>query len=186
MIFEKHLELAGSHAFLSASSNAWTNYDDDKIATSYRNRQLTQRGTDLHNFASQAIKLGVKLPNTKKTINAFVNDCIGYRMESEQILFHSYNAFGTVDAISFKKNVLRIFDLKTGVNPTSMRQLEVYTAYFCLQYGYPPHEIQIELRIYQNDEVKLYVPSAEDIHSLMERIVTADAIIEQLKEEARQ
>lgn len=184
MRFNDHSKLAGSHAFLSASSYAWTNYTDEKLEDRYRNRLAAMKGTELHNFAAEAIRLGIKLPRSPKTLNMYVNDAIGFRMDPEVVLHYSDNAFGTADAISFRKNLLRISDLKTGVGPTSMRQLEVYVAFFCLEYHIKPAEIEAELRIYQNDEIFEHTPDLEDIMQLMAKIVAFDNKIEQMKMEA--
>jgi hypothetical protein len=107
-------------------------------------------------------------------------------MKPEQILFYSVNCFGTADAISFRNKHLRIHDLKTGVTATSMKQLEVYAALFCLEYNYKPYEIDIELRIYQNDNVEEYIPEVDDIVHIMDKIITFDKQIEILKAEAMQ
>ena len=104
-------------------------------------------------------------------------------MTPEQPLYYSENCFGTADAISFRRNQLRIHDLKTGSTPTSMHQLEVYTALFCLEYGKKPSSIKTELRIYQSDEVLVHEPSAEDILQIMDKIVKFDQIIERVKSE---
>jgi hypothetical protein len=184
MIFNRHSSFEGKHAFLSASKYHWINYSNDKLDNSYRTALLAAKGTELHEFASQAIKLGIKLPRTQKTLNMYVNDAIGHRMKPEQMLFYSVNCFGTADAISFRNKVLRIHDLKTGTTPTSMKQLEVYAAMFCLEYNYKPYEIEIELRIYQNDEVMEHIPEDDDIVHIMDKIVTFDKQIEILKAEA--
>jgi hypothetical protein len=99
-------------------------------------------------------------------------------MTTEQLLYYSSNCFGTADAISFRQNTLRIHDLKTGESPTSMRQLEVYTALFCLEYEVDPKDIKIELRIYQLDEVLVHEPLLEDIYRIMEKIVLFDKQID--------
>jgi hypothetical protein len=184
MTFNNHSEFAGKHAFLSASKYHWINYSLEKLDNTYRTALAAAKGTELHEFAFQAIKLGIKLPRSQKTLNMYVNDAIGFRMTPEQILFYSGNCFGTADAISFRNNFLRIHDLKTGVTPTSMKQLEVYTAMFCLEYGYKPYELDIELRIYQNDEVVEHVPEVDDIAHIMDKIITFDKQIEILKAEA--
>ena len=88
MNFNKHSNLIGQHAFLGASKYHWINYSSDKIATSYSNFLAAQRGTELHEFAAQCIRLGQKLPKSKKTLNMYVNDGIGYRMEPEQVLYY--------------------------------------------------------------------------------------------------
>jgi hypothetical protein len=62
-----------------------------------------------------------------------------------------------------------------------MKQLEVYAALFCLEYGYSPFDIEIELRIYQGEEVTRHEPFAEDVATIMEKIVYFDLQIEEMK-----
>ena len=183
MNFNEHSRLAGQHAFLSASRYHWVNYDEDKLINTYSNFLATQMGTRLHDYAAESISLGIKLPHSRKTLNMYVNDAIGYRMKPEQMLYYSDNCFGTADAISFKKNLLRIHDLKTGVSPTSIKQLEVYAALFCLEYKLNPNDIRIELRIYQLDKVLVHEPPKEDVMHIMDKIISFDRRIEILKSE---
>lgn len=181
MIFNNHDDLKGLHAFLGASKYHWINYDNQKLIDTYSNWRAAERGTELHDFAAQAIRLGQKLQG-KKTISAYVNDAIGFKMTPEQPLFYSENCFGTADAISFKNNFLRIHDLKTGVTPASMNQLFIYAALFCLEYKYKPADIQAELRIYQNDEIIVCEPTIDDIVPIMDKIITFDKLIQEMKE----
>lgn len=181
MKFNNHSSLQGQHAFLSASKYHWINYSDEKIDEAYDKHLATKRGTDLHELAYNAIRLNVKLANTKTALNRYVNDAIGFRMQPEQVLYYSENAFGTADAISFRKNLLRIHDLKTGVSPVYMKQLEIYVAYFCLEYDISPKTIDIELRIYQLDETIIHKPDPEWILELMEKTVRFDKRIQQKK-----
>lgn len=183
MKFNNHKNLEGCHAFLGASKYHWINYDPDKVAASYRSYLATLKGTELHDFAARCIKLGQKLPKSKKTLNMYVNDAIGYRMTPEQVLYYSENCFGTADSISFKDNLLRIHDLKTGVTPAHMEQLEIYAALFCLEYKIKPADIDIELRIYQSDDILVFNPTVEDIVPIMDKIITSDKIISEIKEE---
>lgn len=183
MNFNSHSALAGRHAFLSASNYHWINYDAEKLATVFRNAQAAKRGTELHEFAHNAIRLGVKLPRTSRTLNMYVNDAIGFRMTTEQTLYYSDNCYGCTDAISFKKSFLRIHDLKTGLIPGSIHQLEIYVALYCLEYGVKPGEIEIELRIYQNDEIVVNVPEVDTIAHIMSKIIVFDQHIESLKAE---
>ena len=183
MNFEKHSNLEGQHAFLGASKYHWINYDEEKVATAYRNHIATQRGTQLHAFAAQCIQLRQKLPKTRQTLNRYVNDAIGYKMTPEQILYYSENCFGTADAISFKQNLLRIHDLKTGEIPAHMEQLMIYAALFCLEYRIKPASIQFELRIYQRNEIIVDEPTVADILPIMDKIVTFDRVLKQIKEE---
>lgn len=183
MNFNKHYSLEGKHAFLGASKYHWVNYDNDKLAESFLRQQATLKGTVLHDFAAQCITLGQKLPKSQKTLNMYVNDAIGFKMQPEQVLYYSDNCFGTADAIIFRNNLLRIHDLKTGVTPAHMEQLEIYAALFCLEYNKKPGEIEMELRIYQSNEIVVHHPTADDILPIMDKIVTFDKIIEKLKME---
>ena len=181
MNFNNHFNLKDKHAFLSPSKYHWINYDDDKLDNTYFRAMAVDRGVRLHALADECIRLGVKLPRSRKTLNMYVNDAIGFKMETEQILYYSDNAFGTTDSIVFRNNILRIHDLKTGVTPSSMKQLEVYAALFCLEYSVSPNNIQIELRIYQNDEVLIHEPRPEDIMYIMDKIILFDKRIEKIK-----
>lgn len=183
MNFHNHSNLQGQHAFLGASKYHWINYDDEKLINAYKKHQATIQGTLYHELARNLISMGVRLPKSKKTLNMYVNDAIGYKMIPEQVLYFSENCFGTADSISFKNNLLRIHDLKTGEIPAHMEQLEVYAAIFCLEYGFKPSEIDMELRIYQNDQILYSEPTVEDIAPIMDKIITFDKYIDQLKEE---
>ena len=183
MNFNNHSKLEGLHAFLGASKYHWINYSEEKVADTYLKFLAVQKGTTLHAFAAQCIELEQKLPQSRKTLNMYVNDAIGYKMTPEQVLYYSDNCFGTADAISFRKGLLRIHDLKTGTIPAHMEQLMIYAALFCLEYDVKPSEIKMELRIYQNDEVLIHNPTAEDIVPIMDKIITFDKVIRNIKEQ---
>lgn len=185
MDFNKHSNLRNQHAFLSASKYHWLNYDDAKLADVYYNFLAAQRGVELHDFAARCIELGQKLPRSRKTLNMYVNDAIGYRMTPEQILYYSDNCFGTTDAISFRDNFLRIHDLKTGVTQAHMEQLEIYAGLFCLEYRVKPSDIGMELRIYQSDEVVVHNPEAVEIDGIIDKIISFDKIINSIKREEK-
>jgi hypothetical protein len=171
------------HAFLGASKYHWINYDEEKVVESYSKFVATQRGVELHDFARHCISLKQKLAASKKSLNMYVNDAIGFRMSPEQPLFYSENSFGTADAISFHNDFLRIHDLKTGVMAVSMHQLEIYAALFCLEYKKDPRVIQIELRIYQNNEILCHIPDPDVILIIMEKIVRFDKKLAKIKSE---
>lgn len=183
MNFNKHLNLEGQHAFLGASKYHWINYDEDKLVESYTRAQAARKGTMYHDFAHQCITLGQKLPKSRKTLNMYVNDAIGFKMTSEQTLYYSDNCFGTADAVSFRRKLLRIHDYKSGVTPARMEQLEVYASLFCLEYRIKPSDIDIELRIYQLDEIVIHTPTIEELAPIMDKIVTFDKLINKIKSE---
>ena len=181
MIFNKHYNLEGAHAFLGASTYHWLNYDVDKLKVTYINHLSKMKGTELHDFAAQAIRLKQKLRKTKQTLNMYVNDAIGFKMQPEVVLYYSDNCFGTADAISFRDGLLRIHDLKTGITPARMEQLLIYAALFCLEYRIKPNNIEFELRIYQSDDILICNPTADDILPIMDKIIEFDKVIEDLK-----
>ena len=173
MIWNNHSNLSGQHAFLGASKYQWINYSDDKLIQTYDNMLAVQRGTELHALAEQCIRLRQKLQG-KGTLASYVNDAIGFGMTPEVVLYFSDVCFGTADSIKFdeKKKFLRIHDLKTGVTPAHMEQLQVYAALFCLEYHFKPSDIQMELRIYQNNEVQIFEPGVEDIAPIMDKAIS--------------
>lgn len=177
MQFNRYPRLEGLHAPFSASQSHWLRYDDDKAVETYLNKKATEMGTRLHAWAKETIDLGIKQPRSKKTIYSYINDAIGFKMDTEVVLYYSDYFFGTADAISFRNNFLRIHDLKTGKTPVHMEQLLVYVALFCLEYNVKPGEIDIECRIYQNDDILYCNPTAEDILPIMDRIVHLNKIL---------
>ena len=110
----------------------------------------------------------------------YVNDAIGFKMTPEQVLYYSEYSFGTADAISYGRNVLRIHDLKTGVSPASMDQLMVYAAWFFLEYKKEVNfqKSRTELRIYQNQEVIVHTPTNKEISEVMEKVIHGAMVIE--------
>lgn len=183
MNFNDHSKLTGKHAFLGASQYSWINYDEQKVVDTYMGYLAREKGTILHSFAAQCILLGQKLPRSKKTLNMYVNDAIGYQMTPEQILYFSDNCFGTTDAISFRDGVLRIHDYKSGVVAAHMEQLEIYAALFCLEYRIKPKDISIELRIYQSDDIVSFEPDPEEIMIIVNKIISFDKVLTKIKSE---
>lgn len=183
MNFNKHSDLVGQHAFLTPSKYHWINYDEEKLVSTFSKYMAIQKGTELHETACRCIRDGIQVANKKKAIYKYINDAIGYRMTPEQPLFYSENAFGTADAICFRNDMLRIHDLKTGVSPVSMHQLEIYAALFCLEYRIKPVDISIELRLYQDDNILVHQPFADDIQAIMDKIILFDKTIEKLRME---
>lgn len=206
MIFNTHSNLVGQHAFLGASKFYWLNYDEETLVARYKQQYATQIGTALHKLASDCIKNHIRLsksadrhlvllelirnnipvefidvPIILDTLVPFVNDAIGFKMTSEQILYYSENCFGTADTISFRDKVLRIHDYKSGGTPAHMEQLLIYAALFCLEYKINPYEIaETELRIYQNGEILYHKPEGEEIKAITDRIVDSDNVINNL------
>lgn len=180
MRWNRHLRLRGEHAFLSPSSYHWINYTPSRLAERWTAAQAAAYGTAQHDYAREEILAG-RLSDHPGMLGTYINDCIHHRMVPEQILFYSENCFGTTDAINFRYNKLRIFDYKSGLIKGSIHQLEVYAAIFCLEYEKDPFDINIELRIYQDDEVSVYDADPEDIAFIMEKIVESDKQIQQLR-----
>lgn len=186
MRWNDHSELEGRHAHFSPSSPAWLRYDDAKLERSYVEALASMRGTEEHAYAAMAIKLGHKQSDEPKTINMYINECIGFRMRPEVALYWSPVCFGTADALHYSERTqtLRVSDLKTGKTRASWDQLIIYAALFCLEYEKPrPQDLRIELRIYQNNEVKLLEPEPHDVFIAMDRILMATRLVEQIWED---
>ena len=209
MIWNRHSNLEGKHAFLSASKYTWLNKTSEEIAESYKNSFATTIGTLLHSYAESCIQYreklrksdihGVKIDLLREgvpefaidiresfpTLMMFVNDAIDYRMDQEVLLYYSDLCFGTTDAIGVEKNLLRIHDLKTGVSTAKMDQLMIYAALFFHEYaylGYKPENLRTELRIYQLGDIAVLEPEPEQIREVMEDIVEKDRVLQALKE----
>lgn len=187
MRFNNHSrrKLKDKHSFLSPSKYSWIRYDDDKLARMFTEELQRMRGAREHAFAAEAISLGHRMPDVKKTMNMYVNDALGYRLSPEVELYWSDWCFGTADAIGYSNvdNTLRVFDLKTGRTATKIDQLMIYAALFCLEYEMRPFDITIELRIYQGNQARIYDPTADEIFHIMDRIVTGTRIIEEIVED---
>ncbi len=183
MRWARHSDLTGKHALLGASKFHWINYSEEKLVNWYKLSLAKERGVLLHDFASRCLYLHQKLPKRKKTLNMFVNDSIDFEMKSEQVLWYSDNCFGTADAIGFDGTTLRISDLKTGTTPAHMEQLYIYAALFCLEYDVDPKLVDIQLRIYQNDEIIFSDDSNDTIEQIMNKIEIFDSIIDSIKRE---
>ena len=209
MIFNKHLELEGRHAVLSPSKHYWMNYDDDALIKNYISSFATEIGTLVHEFAADRITYKIPLDSENEeaknsllifllkngipfrvidldrifyNLVPYVNDAIGYKMESEVRLKYSDLCFGTADAIGVRRNWLRIHDLKTGQTPASMDQLMCYAGLFFLEYkrDYRPQTMKVELRIYQNQDILIAQPSSEEIKAVMDTIIHGDSVLTKL------
>lgn len=182
MIWNKHFDLEGKHAFLGASKYHWINYDEEKIKESYENHLRVLMGTELHELAAKLIEFRQKLPEDGETLSMYVNDAIDIGMSPEVLLKYSDFCFGTTDAIYYQSGKLIIHDLKTGTIPAHMEQLMIYAALFCLEYNHTPADLDITLRIYQSREVKEFKPEADNIVPIMDRIILFDNILNQVKQ----
>ena len=142
--FNIHRNLSGLHAPFSPSQHSWLRYDDSRAIEVYTNKKASERGTRLHAWAKETIDLGIKQPKSKKTLYSYVNDAIGFKMQTE---------------------------------------VEIYAALFCLEYKIKPGEIDMELRLYQNDEILQHFPTAQDILPIMDRITHLNKILQKIEDE---
>lgn len=186
MQWNNHWQLEGKHAYLGASKHHWVNYDLAKLRTHYEKHRKAQEGTELHALAKLLIDKRIKQIRNGKTFNTYVNDAIGFRMDTEVPLQFSDDIFGTPDAICYRDHVLRIHDLKTGEFPGHMNQLKIYVALFFLEYGklmrLKPHDVQSIMRIYQNDIVIEEIADPDEIVAIMEKARLFNKEIQSMKE----
>jgi hypothetical protein len=175
IILNRHPEIEDRHAIFGGSKYAWTNKTPEENANDIFKDDAAVLGTKLHDLARRHIELDIPMGRSQKTLNLYINHALKYGMVPEVALKASPYHFGKADALSFDKNgKLKIFDLKTGVRPASFRQLEIYAAFFIMEYapmlGINPNDLDIELRIYQNDDVLIGTPSANDIRPIIDNI----------------
>lgn len=192
-----HHNLEGKHALMGGSNYHWLNWTNDNFEQRFYAQYATEIGTALHQLASDCIKGGIKLNKGDRhlinlylykagipflafdteailfNIMNFVNDCIGFHMSSEVVLYYSNYCFGTADAIYFsdRDKLLRISDYKSGAIPAHMEQLLIYSAMFCLEYHKSPRDFKTILRIYQNQEIVEQIANPDDIENIMNLII---------------
>lgn len=188
--FNEHWELKGRHATLSPSGYHWLNYDTDKMRNVYLNNLRKERGTRMHELASEMIELEIRPKSLKQAFNMFVNDCLDDGMASEVPLKYSDNCFGTADGIQYypDKKLLRIYDLKTGTSKPSFNQLRIYAALFCHEYGpiygFKPKDLTYELRLYQGRGAMVDEDvSGGMIQDILNQIKMLDDEINKIKQE---
>ena len=196
-IWNDHKEYEGKHALYSASGYHWLNYDDQTFVDKFYSQFSSTIGTTLHQLAHECIVSRIKLNKHDvhlvemalykafvpremydanlilETLAPFVNDCIGFRMYSEKVVFVNPYFFGTADAIRYdeKEQTLKIFDLKTGTGPVKLEQLYIYAAEFCIEYNVDPRKLKrIDTVIYQLGGTVADTTSGEYIYSIMELI----------------
>lgn len=207
MLWNDHSRLDGSHALLSPSQSSWLYYEDEKsFFKKYVSSHAQILGTTLHEYAEKRINYRMKLRKQDDNdvlfylldhgiprniidmdriylnLMNYVNDGIGYRMDTEIILYYSNNVFGTADAIKITKNEIRIHDYKSGVTPAHMEQLEIYDALACLEYKLDPSKYEHNLSLYQSGEIISSNPEPDVIKMTMEKIVHFDKLINDFKE----
>lgn len=207
MNFNEHSNLKGKHAVFSPSSYYWIDDTEEEAIKRYCSSFASSEGTILHSLAEDYIRYNMKMTRFDKkqvplallkggipavvvdrlpiddifeNLMLYVNDCIGFRMQPEVILWYSDLFFGTADAVSFdeRERLLRISDLKNGVTPAKIDQVVTYDALFRLEYcpllRIRPEDIRSELRIYQRGEIQVCTPNPDDVISVMEQIRTLD------------
>jgi len=207
MEWNRHPELMNWHTFLSPSKYAFLRKTDEELVNSYYSSFATEIGTATHAFAADCIKFQHTLdeedwrhlefelqrkrfPNGSfdigfifPTVRQYVNDSIARQMDPEIGLKYSDLCAGTADAIAFRRKKLFIHDLKTGTTPAKIDQLMGYAALFFLEYGYKPESIHTELRIYQSGDIFVCEPKSDEVREVMDAIVHADLVLQNLKEE---
>ena len=207
MIWNRHSSFEGRHAFLSPSKYQWIFDTDDELIKRLCSSYAAEVGTALHEQACNYIKYRFRMTKSEKrsiviyllskgipqivvdnldmdsimsNLSTYVNDAVGLHMTPEVILYYSELCFGTADAILYdeKQRILRIHDLKTGITPAKMDQLYIYAALFFLEYSYVKlSETNVELRIYQNNDIVTANPGVDEILPLMEKIKRSNDIL---------
>lgn len=192
-----HSQLNGKHALMGGSNYHWLNWTNENFERRYYSSFATNMGNELHLLAHDCIRSKTKLNKGDRHIidltlyragipasafdteaillnlMPFVNDAIGFHLESEVILYYSRFCFGTTDAIGIdeRNKILRIHDYKSGVTVAHMEQLLIYAALFYLEYHKNPANYTTVLRIYQNMEIVETIPEPSEIEAVMNLII---------------
>lgn len=209
MIWNNHKDLEGKHALMGGSNYHWFSYDDITFEARYYSQFSQTIGTAIHQLAHDCIVSRTKLNKHDihliemtlykayvpkdaydpwlilENLIPFVNDAIGFHMSSEILLYCNQFCFGTADAIGYyeREKILRIHDFKSGVTPSSIKQLYAYAAFFCIEYKINPKSLNlIELRIYQNLEVLIDNPSGDTIQEYIDKIKNRTELIKMFLE----
>lgn len=88
-LFNKHVDLRGSHALFSPSQSAWLRYDEEKIIDKIRSQYRAPIGSEIHEYAAQQITLGHKKSNVRSLTQ-----------EVENYIYTKYTFTGTTGTIS--------------------------------------------------------------------------------------
>ena len=192
MIWNRHSNLEGSHAFLSASKYNWITKTNEELVQAYTNSYSQTIGTLMHAYAADSIKFreklrksdarGAKFDLMRRGVPEFAIDIRSFFPTVMAYVNDSDLCYGTADSITVSNDILRIHDLKTGVTPAKTDQLMVYAALFFLEYPYKPERLRTELRIYQMDDIIVREPEVEEIREVMNAIVEKDRVLQKLKE----
>lgn len=176
MDFNPHYELRGKHALLSPSSSAWLRYSQEKLLNFIVNNEAKKRGTRLHEWACETIKLK-KRQVASDALGMYINYAIDNDLTPEQPLKFSDECYGTADSIGFNGKTLIIADYKSGVvglyeeTEKDFEQLLIYAALFCLEYHINPKRIKVKLRIFQAEKKLSLDPDHEVIENIMSIII---------------
>lgn len=182
---------------------------EERIRQLYLNSFATTAGTLIHTFAAKRLKYRARLTKSHsrdlfihlaenyipenvaayytnkcfQNMLNYVNDSIALRLDPEVKLYCYPEMNGTADAIRYvPKEMLRIHDLKSGSSKVSLRQLETYAAFCCIEYRINPLELPlIELRIYQNEDVLIGNPTGEDLVPLIKHFERVEGALEKVK-----
>lgn len=208
MVWKDYSKLKGTHAVCGASNYSWRNYDPEKLIQRLIANYAAPIGTALHEYAAENIKKKIKVLKTDKhgvlryllvekkipsraididmlfpNLMNYVNDCIGFRLDPEVVLYYSPYSYGTADAIGWENGLLQISDLKTGVVPASFAQLENYAAFFCLDYKIKPTQIkEIIFRIYQGGQIATAKPDPSILVPIIDQIIEYSRIAADFEE----
>lgn len=163
-----------------------------ELAQDCINNKIKLRKTDDHliDYQLQVYwfkKTGIRIPKGAydsrmliETVALFVNDALGFRMDSEVILAYDETySYGTSDAFicDERTKTIRVHDLKTGIHPVKMTQLLLYAAQYCLEYKKNPKDYKFELRVYQGGEIIEYFPMGAEVEEHMQKIVYATTVL---------
>lgn len=100
MQWNKHSDLEGKHAFLSASKHYWLGYSEDRLITSYQNENRKELGTVLHAFAAASVENCITMPKSNRDMIKMIKIyMIGQKISRDLIDSLTYLPLVVIDTL---------------------------------------------------------------------------------------
>ena len=132
MDFNPHYELRGKHALLSPSSSAWLRYSQEKLLNFIVNNEAKKRGTRLHEWACETIKLK-KRQEASDALGMYINYAIDNDLTPEQriqtqAILQKYTTHSISSTVNLPKDIAKehVEELYRLASKSNLKGLTTY------------------------------------------------------------
>lgn len=116
MQWNKHSDLEGKHAFLSASKHYWLGYSEERLIRAYQNENRKELGTVLHAFAAANIDNCITMPKSNREMMKMIkNYMLGQKLSKDFIAMLDYLPIAVIDTLRAYINDAIGFKMKPEV-----------------------------------------------------------------------